>query len=246
MPDHGILVDARAVGGPATLLAGSDSSLLLVRGTVGTAGTAGTAMSARIDQASAAASTMADTAGRFLRLGIEHLLTGYDHLAFLALLLLGAVRGAGASPRAAGVAVLRVVTAFTLAHSVTLGLAAAGLLRVPSAPVEAAIAASIVATALGLLLKRDWVPHWRLAFAIGLVHGLGFAGLLGELLEGRHLALPLAAFNVGLELGQLAVVLMALPILAWLVRRPVWQARLVPALALGLAGCGLAWLSQRL
>ncbi len=225
VPDHAILVDARAAGTDATLLAGSVSSLPLAPGS---------------------ASAMAGTAGRFFRLGVEHLLTGYDHLAFLALLLLGAMRGAGASPRAAAVAVLRVVTAFTLAHSVTLGLAAAGVLRVPSAPVEAAIAASIVATALGLLLSRDWVPHWRLAFAIGLVHGLGFAGLLGELLEGRQLALPLAAFNVGLEFGQLTVVLAALPTLAWLARRPAWQSRLVPALSLGLGACGLAWLAERL
>lgn len=231
VPDHGILVDARAGGGVATLLAGSVASLPLA---------------AAQGAAESVAATTLGTASRFLRLGIEHLLTGYDHLAFLALLLLGAVRGALASPRAAGLAVLRVVTAFTLAHSVTLGLAATGVLRLPSAPVEAAIAASIVATALGLLLRPDWAPGWRTAFAIGLVHGLGFAGLLGELLEGRALAVPLAAFNVGLELGQLSVVLVALPLLAWMTRRPAWQARLVPPLALGLAGCGLAWLVERL
>ncbi len=178
--------------------------------------------------------TPALSLGQFVREGIHHIWTGYDHLAFLFALLLPAVlrrtpfgwRGATGFRVVCG-DVLKVVTAFTLAHSLTLGLAAFELVRLPSRLVEASIAASIVAAvALSFLGMDSREPAgttgnrraWLMAFGFGLIHGFGFAGVLGELgLTREHLALPLFGFNAGVELGQLACVLVFLP-LAYLLR----------------------------
>jgi HupE / UreJ protein len=182
----------------------------------------------------------------FFLLGIEHLVTGYDHLAFLALLLLGTASARGSRWDAA-----RVVTAFTLAHSITLALAVGGWVRVPTAPVEATIAASIVATA-GLLVwavlrrRPGAAGHWGLAFGFGLVHGLGFASVLVELLPGGSLAGALLAFNLGLETAQIALVLLALPALLWLARRPALARPTTAVLAAGIGLLGCSWLAERL
>jgi hypothetical protein len=185
---------------------------------------------------------------RFVLLGVEHLLAGYDHLAFLALLLLGAVRSRSGDGAGGSLALecLKPVTAFTAAHSLTLALAATGALSLPGAAVEAAIAASIVATAAAMLIWRDWAAGWRLAFGFGLVHGMGFASVLSGALAGAELAVPLFGFNLGLELAQLAVLVAALPLLAWLARRPAWGRVLAPACQASLALLGTAWLWQRL
>ena len=184
---------------------------------------------------------------RFLRLGVEHLLTGYDHLAFLALLLLGAI---GAARAAAGWRDLtwsaaKTVTAFTAAHSITLALAAMGLIRVPAAAVEVVIAASIFVTAIALLVRADRWTGWPVAFGFGLIHGLGFAHVLAELLTPRDLAAPLLGFNLGIELAQLAVLAVAAPVL-WLIARRPWLlrgARMVSALLL--AGLAASWMVER-
>lgn len=132
-------------------------------------------------------------------LGFEHVLEGWDHLAFLAALLLG-VAGAGA--------LLGAVTAFTIAHSLTLALSALELLRLPPAIVEPAIAWSVLIVALlhlrlGTARARAWVP----AFAFGLLHGCGFAGVLGEIgLPASARVSGLLGFNLGVEVGQLAFV----------------------------------------
>jgi hydrogenase/urease accessory protein HupE len=134
----------------------------------------------------------------FLRLGVDHILSGWDHLAFL-LALCVAARGARA--------LVGVVSAFTLAHSLTLALAALGVVSVPARPIELAIALSIVWVAGETLLRRAPRNPWPEAFAFGLLHGLGFAGFLSEALSSEPLvATALLAFNVGVELGQLAIV----------------------------------------
>jgi hypothetical protein len=184
----------------------------------------------------------------FLRLGVEHILGGVDHLLFvlcLVLLVDGARR------------LLATITAFTLAHSVTLALATLGVVRVPSGPVEASIALSIVLLAVELV--RRWRGEvgttvrrpWLVSFAFGLLHGLGFAGALSEVgLPADDIPLALFLFNVGVEVGQIAFVAVVLGVIAaWraLARRgafvlPRW-APLVPAYAVGCVAA--AWLLER-
>lgn len=146
-------------------------------------------------------------ASLYLWLGVEHILGGIDHLAFVFLLVLLAP-GLGA--------VVRAVTAFTLAHSLTLGLAALGLVRVPQAPVEATIALSILVLARQLVLREhtgERVAPWLSAFGFGLLHGLGFAGALSSVgLPAGDIPLALFCFNVGVELGQLGFVALVLVI----------------------------------
>jgi hydrogenase/urease accessory protein HupE len=189
-------------------------------------------------------------AGRFFRLGVEHIFTGWDHLAFLlALLLLGGkLRNLAA-----------IVSSFTLAHSVTLALAALGVVVAPARLVEPAIAASVVAVAAENLWAlrpggdratriREAVGHrWRLTFVFGLVHGFGFAGALRELeLPRAALAAGLVSFNLGVESGQLLLVAAAVPLLAALGRLRGFRAAGVPVLSLSIALLGLVWLGERL
>ncbi len=139
-------------------------------------------------------------------LGGEHILTGWDHLLFLAALLL-------IWPRMREV--LLIVTSFTVAHSLTLALASLDIVRPPDALVEAVIAASILYVAVENLVRSDAPRRWLLTFAFGLVHGFGFSGVLRELgLPQDHLVASLLAFNVGVEAGQLAVVLPLVGLLA--------------------------------
>lgn len=143
--------------------------------------------------------TALGTIGSYARLGFEHVLIGWDHLAFLAALLLG-VAGFGA--------LLGAVTAFTLAHSLTLALAASGLLRLRPDVVEPGIAWSVLLVALlHLRLGPSRARAWAPAFLFGLLHGCGFAGVLGEIgLPRTAEAEGLIGFNLGVEFGQLAFV----------------------------------------
>lgn len=173
---------------------------------------------------------------RFLALGLEHIVTGYDHLAFLAGLLLGArdLR-----------AMLLIITSFTLAHSITLSGAALGWIALPSAVVEPAIAASILWVGLENLLRPN-ARRYRLTFALGLIHGFGFAGLLGELgLPNEGLVLALVSFNLGIELGQAAIALVALPALLALRRFAWFERRALPVGSALVALAGLGWLLER-
>ncbi|WP_078084472.1 HupE/UreJ family protein [Microbulbifer mangrovi] len=147
---------------------------------------------------------MAEIAGTYFVLGVEHILLGIDHLLFvLALVVL--VSG--------GRQLIATITAFTLAHSITLALAVLGVVSVPQAPVEAVIALSIVFLATEILHKLEGrktlairMP-WVVAFAFGLLHGLGFAGALSEIGVPEHaIPLSLGLFNVGVEAGQLAFI----------------------------------------
>lgn len=170
-------------------------------------------------------------------LGIEHILSGYDHLLFvLALLFL-----VGFRRRLVGV-----ISAFTVAHSLTLASSALGLMTLRSAPVEAAIALSILlvaAEALGArqTLARQWPA--LVSFLFGLVHGLGFAGALKEIgLPESHLPLALLTFNVGVEIGQLAVVLLAWLLTRWLSRYAWFAGCRRPVLyAIGITASYWSW-----
>jgi hypothetical protein len=155
----------------------------------------------------------------FVRLGVEHILSGWDHLLFLLGLLL---------PGGGLLAVMKIVTAFTLAHSVTLSLAVLNVVVLPERAVEAVIALSIAAVAAENIFLRPSVRRrWIVSFAFGLVHGVGFSSALREIgLPSDGLVLALFGFNVGVELGQALVVSVALPALL-LLRRQGWEARMV-------------------
>lgn len=173
----------------------------------------------------------------WIRLGVEHIATGLDHLAFL----LGLLLVAGLDRRA-----VLAVTAFTLAHSVTLALAALELVRLSPAPVEAVIAASVVLVAREALHEEPtWTRRapWLVALVFGLVHGLGFASALRETgLPRARLLAPLLGFNVGVELGQLALVGLLLAGARLVASPPRW---LRPAAAYAIGGAGAAWLLAR-
>jgi hypothetical protein len=172
--------------------------------------------------------------GQYLVEGIWHIWIGFDHILFLLSLLLPAVlvhqarswRGVS-NFREALVEVLWVVTAFTLAHSITLSLAALGLIELPSRLVESAIAASVVLAAANNLKPMVERRRWMVAFGFGLIHGFGFASVLAELgLPRETLVLSLLGFNLGVEIGQLAIVAAFLPLAYWL-RDGVFYRRIV-------------------
>jgi hydrogenase/urease accessory protein HupE len=154
---------------------------------------------------SAPAPPLLATLKRYLVTGIEHIFLGYDHIAFLVAVVLWARRL---------VPVIKIVTAFTIAHSITLSLAALNVVVVPSTIVEPAIAASIVYVAMENFFSRDIDRRWRITFAFGLVHGFGFAGALRDMGLPTNAVVPaLAAFNIGVEIGQVAIVSIVVPAL---------------------------------
>lgn len=179
-------------------------------------------------------STALGVARVYLPLGVDHILFGFDHLCFVLalIMLIGDLRR-----------LVWTITAFTAAHSITLAAATLGWVSVPSGPVEAMIAFSIVLVAAEAVAVRRGHPGptarrpWLVAFAFGLLHGLGFAGALSETgLPGDAIPLALLFFNIGVELGQIAFVLAVVAAMAALsaasVRWPGW-ARLAPAYAVG-------------
>jgi hypothetical protein len=191
---------------------------------------------------------------RFIGEGVWHVLIGYDHIAFVLLLLLPSVlrpvggRWQGAE-RLSQVArdIVTIVTAFTIAHSTTLALAVTGTLKLPAQPIEVAIAASIaVAGALNLMprLSRLRLP---VAFGFGFVHGFGFANVLGEIdATGTSLLPLLAGFNIGVEIAQLAIVAVVLPAI-YLARGTRWYAAgVMPLGSCALGAAGIVWLLQRI
>ena len=156
--------------------------------------------------ADAARAAAPHTFRRFFLLGVGHILTGYDHLAFLLALLL-----AGGRLRS----VAKIVTSFTAAHSVTLALATLNVVNLPPSIAEPMIAASIVYVGLENVLRPGARRRWLLTFAFGLIHGFGFATALRELglgAPGTGAAVPLLSFNLGVECGQLSVVAVVLPL----------------------------------
>jgi hydrogenase/urease accessory protein HupE len=193
----------------------------------------------------------ATRAWSFLTLGVHHILTGYDHLVFLAGLILAACTFRQ---------LLVALTAFTAAHSVSLALVVMAGVRAPSSIVEPLIAASIAWVGLENLLRdRTRTPRlaslargrarWIVVFGFGLIHGFGFADALIDLGFGTSItdiATALLSFNGGVEIGQLAAAAAMLP-LVWILRsRPAWQSRLVPACSIAIAVAGCYWLIERL
>ncbi len=180
--------------------------------------------------------TFGSTFLEFLQLGIKHIFLGYDHLMFLFALILVGGRI---------VELIKIVTAFTIAHSVTLALAAINIVSLPSRLVESGIALSIAYVALENLLKEKPAHRWRLTFTFGLVHGFGFASVLKELgLPRQNLAASLLSFNLGVEIGQIAVVALLFPVVAWISRQP-YQRVVVRAASVVILLFGLGWFIER-
>jgi hydrogenase/urease accessory protein HupE len=176
----------------------------------------------------------------FLSLGVKHILTGYDHLLFLFGLLL--VAGGFFSS-------LGIITSFTIAHSITLAVATLQLVQIPSRIVEPLIAASIVFVGIENLLRGD-IPNARrmVPFGFGLIHGFGFASALREAGIGSGtggIVLPLFSFNLGVELGQIMVAALALPIIWKLRETPMFIARWAPACSAAVVLLGSFWFVQR-
>jgi hydrogenase/urease accessory protein HupE len=176
----------------------------------------------------------------FLEMGIKHILTGYDHLLFLFALLIGCKRISS---------VVKVITAFTIAHSISLALATLGWVEIPSHVVEPLIAATIVYVGISNLRRGQVVSHRvLLTFGFGLIHGFGFAGALREMGVGSNggaVAVPLLAFNSGVEMGQMMVAAVILPILWRLKDRSQFTLRWAPACSVVIALAGGFWFIQR-
>jgi hypothetical protein len=187
-------------------------------------------------------SAAAPPVAAYLGLGVEHILLGFDHLVFLVGVLIALVRGGRLRD------LFVVVTAFTLAHSITLALAATGAVTPPSSVIEPLIAASIVFVGVESWFARSVHGRWKVTLPFGLIHGFGFAGALQEIgLPRDHLIPALGLFNLGVEAGQLAVVAVVAPLLLLLRSRlsPRWRERVVVFVAVAVAGAGAFWLLER-
>lgn len=172
----------------------------------------------------------------FGRLGIEHIFTGYDHMMFLIGLLLVAVRVKET---------VKVVSAFTLAHSIALTLAVFRVVQMPSRLVECAIAVSIMYVACENFFSWFALRRWMISFGFGLVHGLAFASALEVLhLPRLQQAGALFSFNLGIEIAQVSIVVLVLPIVA-AIAKATWHRRAVQGFSLLLFCCGTLWLIQR-
>jgi hydrogenase/urease accessory protein HupE len=179
--------------------------------------------------------TSLQTMWRFIRLGVEHIFTGYDHLAFLLGLLV-----ATSTPGS----LVKIVTSFTIAHSITLALATFNLVLLPSRLTESLIALSIVWVAAENLLDFRVMKRYYITFLFGLVHGFGFSNVLREMdLPKSSLALSLFSFNAGVEIGQVTFVLLLFPLVQDLASSG-WK-RLKPAVSIGVACLGLYWFAER-
>jgi hypothetical protein len=189
----------------------------------------------------------------YVREGVWHIWIGFDHILFLLALLLPAVLvwrrphwEAARSFGAAGWDVAKIVTAFTVAHSITLSLATLGLVSLPSRAVEATIAASVVLAALNNVFPLFHGRRWTVAFVFGLIHGFGFASVLADLqLPQGSLLLALVGFNIGVEIGQLAIVAVFLPI-AYVLRRTAFYRRgVLVGGSLLIAAIAALWFAER-
>lgn len=189
----------------------------------------------------------------FWRDGIHHILSGADHLVFLAVLLLPAMfhrQHVHWSPVdtfvPAFVEAAKLLTAFTLAHGLTLTLAVLGYITVPGRLSESAIAVTIVLTSLDNIRPFLFGSRWMIAFGFGLIHGIGFANALGPLaLPSKALAIALASFNIGIECGQLLVALAILPIGFLLRYWPLYRSAVLPGGSLLATMVALLWLVDR-
>jgi hypothetical protein len=196
----------------------------------------------------------------FTHEGAKHIWEGPDHLLFLLTLLLPGLLlwgekssvanesvATGGNHRAAWMFALKVITAFTIAHSITLAMASFGLISLPDKLIESVIALSIMISALLNLQQRLQINHWLLAFSFGLIHGMGFANGLKELgLSASYFIETLIAFNVGVELGQLSVVLLVAVPSVWLVRSEAGRRRVMRWGSIGVLVISTVWFIERL
>jgi len=177
------------------------------------------------------------TIREFLPIGIEHILTGYDHIAFLLALIV-----IGLSLKEA----LKIITAFTVAHSITLLLAALQIVSLESRFVESVIALSICYVAVENILKKKVNYRWLIAFVFGLVHGFGFASALQELIVGKsNLLLSVLSFNAGVEIGQLTIVCALMPVL-YLLKKQFESRIITMGASVSIFIFGFTWLIERL
>ncbi|MGE8205469.1 HupE/UreJ family protein [Heyndrickxia sp. NPDC080065] len=177
--------------------------------------------------------SFAHTVKQFLWLGMEHLFTGYDHILFIIALLIGATSIKQ---------ILKVVTAFTAAHTTTLILTSLHIVTLPGRFVESAIALSIAYVAINNLLKLNTKHNTWLAFGFGLIHGFGFADILSEMrMDGVQFASSLLTFNLGIEIGQVIIVLFMYPVIQ-LLRRIKWP---IPAISAAITLFGMVWYIER-
>jgi len=201
-----------------------------------------------------ATSDKPSTIGQFIVDGISHISQGLDHILFLMTLLLVAVwwrRSDGTwQPRPTAMAALTealtLVSAFTVAHSITLAIAAFNVWRPSSQWVEILIAVSVAVAALDNLTPLLKGPRWRLVFVFGLIHGFGFASALQDLgLSGKALILPLLGFNIGVELGQVALLLVVFPITFLLRKQAAYANWIVKPASLAIVLLALVWVIER-
>lgn len=191
--------------------------------------------------------------GRFVQNGVWHIWSGFDHILFLLALLLPSVLRrdngqwrAATARRAVIIDVLKIVTAFTVAHSITLTLAALHVVTLPSRLVESAIAASVVFAALNNVFPI--LTRWRaqIAFVFGLVHGFGFASVLNDLgLPQGALIRSLIGFNVGVEIGQMAIVAVLLPLAYWIRDKAVYRRVVFHGGSIAIALVAGVWFIER-
>jgi len=191
----------------------------------------------------------------FVYQGVIHLLIGLDHILFLLVLIIPATlsfpknqvpSGRSRALRGRLLELAGIITAFTAAHSITLALAALDIVSLPIAWVETVIALSIGLAALNVAWPILGHKTWKLAFGFGLVHGFGFASVLGDLTSGvSGLAVALAGFNLGVELGQLALLVVGFPVLYYLGKKRVYQKGGVPVMLAAIGAISLFWVVQR-
>jgi hydrogenase/urease accessory protein HupE len=181
-----------------------------------------------------------NTFADFLLMGVKHIWVGYDHLLFLFGLLI-VTRNFTSS--------IKIITCFTIAHSITLAVSTLSLVHISSRIVEPLIAISIVYVGIENLLRGDDPKgRWLLTFAFGLIHGFGFASVLRELGvggNGNSIVVPLVSFNLGVELGQIIVAGLLLPLIWKLRTRPIFVRRWVPAGSITVALLGAYWFVER-
>jgi hypothetical protein len=190
----------------------------------------------------------------FFHQGLLHIWIGFDHMLFLLSLLLTAVLVRQDNvwqpvnrARDAFLNTLKIITVFTVSHSITLGMAVLGLVDVPIGAVEAIIAASIIVVALNNIFVVFSANRWVLIFIFGLVHGVGFASAMGDL-QFRNVRIEkiLIMFNLGVEIGQVAVVLLVLPVLFYFRNRLSYRTVFMPAISWLAVLLATHWLGTRL
>jgi len=192
------------------------------------------------ETAAATGTTNKSSFADFLLMGVKHIWTGYDHLLFLFGLLI-VTRNFASS--------VKIITCFTIAHSITLAVATLSLVHISSRVVEPLIAASIVYVGVENLLRGDDPKgRWLLTFGFGLIHGFGFASVLRELgvgANGTSIAVPLVSFNLGVEVGQIVIAGLVLPVIWRLRANPLFLRRWVPVGSVVVALLGTYWFVQR-